>query len=344
MEEGVFRILDGSSIREALLGSQLPDRVRRRFQRLVKAADGSPSSSSVDARIAAEEEAAALLLGSELCGRQLVVTAAASRLPDPNTLLDAAAFEASLRSYLEAVADALQEKPIVVSVLDGSAFKGLLEDEDEFAMVAENVFDELDADNSGKLNRSELRSAVLQLVAAVGCPNPSAKPDVEDLLTKLLSKYASQDSKELGQTQFAKLLQDVLQDLSETLASQPIVVVRDVKVLDGSNLRKVLHDEELFSDMAKDTFKELDSDKDGKLSKSEIRPVFESRAAQWGLPPLDEDSADELYAQIFKEIDADSSGDVDEREFQSLMRALIESFAAQLKMNPILVDVETAVQ
>ncbi|EFJ07678.1 hypothetical protein SELMODRAFT_46894, partial [Selaginella moellendorffii] len=226
------------------------------------------------------------------------------------------------------------EKPIVVSVLDGSAFKGLLEDEDEFAMVAENVFDELDADNSGKLNRSELRSAVLQLVAAVGCPNPSGKFHLSTYI--LLSKYASQDSKELGQTQFAKLLQDVLQDLSETLASQPIVVVRDVKVLDGSNLRKVLHDEELFSDMAKDTFKELDSDKDGKLSKSEIRPVFESRAAQWGLPPLDEDSADELYAQIFKEIDADSSGDVDEREFQSLMRALIESFAAQLKMNPIL--------
>lgn len=65
------------------------------------------------------------------------------------------------------------DDPLVVSVLDGAAIKTLLEDEDEFAMVAENLFEELDTDESGKLSSKELRPALLQLGVEQGVP-PSA--------------------------------------------------------------------------------------------------------------------------------------------------------------------------
>jgi hypothetical protein len=46
----------------------------------------------------------------------------------------------------------------------------LLEDEDEFAMLAETLFTELDTDDSGKLSRNELRPAILQLGIEQGVP------------------------------------------------------------------------------------------------------------------------------------------------------------------------------
>lgn len=62
------------------------------------------------------------------------------------------------------------EEPVVVAVLDGSVIKALLEDEDEFAMLAENLFTELDTDESGKLSKKELKPAILQLGVEQGVP------------------------------------------------------------------------------------------------------------------------------------------------------------------------------
>lgn len=68
----------------------------------------------------------------------------------------------------------------------------------------------------------------------------AATPEADDLVTKLISKYG-QGTEELGQAQFAALLQDVLQDMAESLAEKPITIKRDVKLLNGSHLRKVVN-------------------------------------------------------------------------------------------------------
>ncbi|EFJ07672.1 hypothetical protein SELMODRAFT_429592 [Selaginella moellendorffii] len=158
-------------------------------KRLVKVVDRSPSSPSVDARIAFKEEAAALLLGSELCGWQLVVTTVASRLPNSNTQLDATAFEASLHSYLEAwqMLSKLRkgrflsnpsvlcaERPISVLLFDRSAFHNPLRDDDKSIMVVvAAVFDKLVVDNS-------------------------TQEEVEHLVTLLLSEYDETSSRKLN--------------------------------------------------------------------------------------------------------------------------------------------------
>lgn len=67
----------------------------------------------------------------------------------------------------------------------------------------------------------------------------AATPEANELVTKLITKYG-QGTEELGQAQFAALLQDVLQDMAESLAAKPITIKRDVKLLNGSHLRKVV--------------------------------------------------------------------------------------------------------
>lgn len=74
---------------------------------------------------------------------------------------------------------------MVVSVLDGAAIKTLLEDEDDFAMLAETLFEDLDSDESGKLSSKELRPAILQLSVEQGVP-PAA-----GVLALLNSNFAS---------------------------------------------------------------------------------------------------------------------------------------------------------
>lgn len=67
----------------------------------------------------------------------------------------------------------------------------------------------------------------------------AATLEADELVTMLITKY-DQGIEELGQAQFAALLQDVLQDMDASLAEKPITIVRDVKLLNGLHLRKVV--------------------------------------------------------------------------------------------------------
>ncbi|CAM6085202.1 unnamed protein product [Calypogeia fissa] len=337
-EVGVVRVLDGSQIQAAL--PTIAEKAPQKFKEIDIAGKGFVTAA--DVKTAAISEATVLLLGSQVSAE--IFDQAFKGIPlSVEDSLDQTAFATSLHDYLQAIASALKDQPIVVSVLDGSTIKALLDDEDEFAMLAENLFEELDTDESGKLSRSELGPAVMQLGLEQGVPPPAASQNADDLITKLLEKYAGAGSQELGQAQFAALLQTVLQDLAESLAKQPILIVRDVKVLNGSHLRKMLDDDKLLAEVADNLFEQLDENKDGKLTKTEIRPVFESQGSQWGLPsPEESEAVDKLYSDVFKEVDIDHSGEVDKSEFQILARALFEGFAAQLQLEPILVDIDAA--
>lgn len=55
-----------------------------------------------------------------------------------------------------------------------------------------------------------------------------------------MRKHGAEGEEELGQAQFAQLLQPVLQELAEVLAEKPIVVIQNIKVINGSKLKKVV--------------------------------------------------------------------------------------------------------
>ncbi len=106
----------------------------------------------------------------------------------------------------------------------------------------------------------------------------------------------------------------------------------------------MLADDNAFLEMTELMFSELDVNKDGKLNKSEVRTMFENQGTQWGLPPANEPAAEQVYDEVFKAIDTDQSGELDKTEFKVLAKVILENLAEELRMNPILVDIETAVQ
>lgn len=62
------------------------------------------------------------------------------------------------------------DNPLVVSLLDGSTLRLLFEDEDDFAMLAENLFTDLDVEDKGKISRKEIRNALVQMGGEMGVP------------------------------------------------------------------------------------------------------------------------------------------------------------------------------
>lgn len=62
------------------------------------------------------------------------------------------------------------DNPLVVSILDGNTLRLFLEDEDDFAMLAENIFTDLDIEDKGKITKAEMRNALVHMGVEMGVP------------------------------------------------------------------------------------------------------------------------------------------------------------------------------
>ncbi|KAG7574864.1 EF-hand domain [Arabidopsis suecica] len=112
-----------------------------------------------------------------------------------------------------------------------------------------------------------------------------------------------------------------------------------VVVIDGSTVRSFVEDEEQFKKSVDERFAALDLNKDGVLSRSEVRKAFESMRlleSHFGVdvvtPP---DELTKLYDSIFEKFDTDQSGSVDLEEFRSEMKKIVLAIADGLGSCPI---------
>lgn len=60
------------------------------------------------------------------------------------------------------------------------------------------------------------------------------------ILDDIIKKHDADGDEELGQAQFAELLHPILQEISEVLHENPITIVQNVEIFNGSRLRKVI--------------------------------------------------------------------------------------------------------
>ncbi|KAL8498776.1 hypothetical protein ACS0TY_021921 [Phlomoides rotata] len=144
-----------------------------------------------------------------------------------------------------------------------------LDDEDDFAMLAENLFTDLDLEDRGKISKDEIENALDNM----GFPQ----------LSNILNKHGAAGKEELGQAQFAQLLQPVLQEVADSLAKAPIVVdVKHIGVANGSKLRKVVANESVLDEFVQKIMHEkYESNSDA----SKIRCYLEKHGNDFGLPP-----------------------------------------------------------
>lgn len=64
----------------------------------------------------------------------------------------------------------LSDDPLAILVLDGSALRVFLDDEDDFAMLSENLFTDLDVDDRGKLSKKKIQDALVLMGVEMGVP------------------------------------------------------------------------------------------------------------------------------------------------------------------------------
>ncbi|KAG4111488.1 hypothetical protein ERO13_D13G107900v2 [Gossypium hirsutum] len=226
-----------------------------------------------------------------------------------------------LSDYISAIADELKDDPLVVSILDGNTLKMFLEDEDDYAMLAENLFTDMDIEDKGKICKNELRNALVHMGVEMGIPPFSEFP----LLNGILKKHGAEGEEELGQAQFAELLQPILQETADALSENHVVIIHNVKVVNGSKLRK-----------------ETKSGKDGLQKTTElIRSFFEKHGKDFGLPPSESnDAVILLYDAVFSEVENEESVVKADNEFREYMKDVLKKFAEQLEDNPIYCDLD----
>jgi hypothetical protein len=72
-----------------------------------------------------------------------------------------------------------------------------------------------------------------------------------------------------------------------------------VEVLDGSNIMELVENRDVFTKFVNHKFKELDKDKDGKLSVKELQPAVSDIGAALGLPSKGTNpDSDHIYSQV----------------------------------------------
>ena len=112
-----------------------------------------------------------------------------------------------------------------------------------------------------------------------------------------------------------------------------------VVIIDGSTVRDFVSDESEFNKSVDEQFGALDLNKDGVLSRSELRKAFQSMRlieSHYGIDVVTTpDELSQLYDSIFDKFDLDQSGTVDLDEFRSEMKKILLAIADGLGSSPI---------
>lgn len=115
-------------------------------------------------------------------------------------------------------------------------------------------------------------------------------------------------------------------------------------IIDGSTVRDFVKDEEQFKKSVDERFAALDLNKDGVLSRSELRKAFESLRlieTHFGIDvSTTPEQLAQLYDSIFNTFDCDGSGTVDLEEYRSEMKKILLAIADGLGSSPIQMALE----
>ncbi|XP_021891282.1 uncharacterized protein LOC110809698 [Carica papaya] len=282
-----------------------------------------------------------------LCGLPLpqhLKTAGLSRLSSSSSPADDFTFRSTvftpdqasqkLKDYFAAIADELKDDPLVLRICDGESLKPVLEDEDDFAMLAEKVFTDLDVEDKGKIPKSEIRNALVLLGVGMGIPPFSEFPQINDIL----KKHGVDEEQELGQSQFAEALQSVLEEVADALAENNVTVFGDTKIFNGSRLRKLLADKDQFNSVVEKMLPGNHSGQDGQATVELIRAFLVENGTELGVPAPSEfsESVDHLYDEVFSEVKDGVALKLDDT--RELVKEILMSFVQKLEANPIYIE------
>ncbi|XP_059652753.1 uncharacterized protein LOC132299897 [Cornus florida] len=323
MSEGGLTVFDGTHLRAVDLSLPQSDHIVTGAQ-VLELAESSASSSLFGLSLPESLKSSAL--------KRIDVDAVSFR----RTELHRDQASAKLKEYVTAIADELKDDPLVVAILDGKTLRLFMEDEDDFAMLAENLFTDLDTEDKGKISKNEIRNALVHMGVEMGIPPFSEFPQLNDIL----KKHGAEGEEELGQAQFAQLLQPVVQELADALSKKHVVVIQNIRIINGSKLRKLLSAEKQLNEVIEKILQDMHSAKDGQRSTEVIRGFLERNSKELGLPPSEaEEAVVLLYDAVFADVEQRNSvAGSGKDEVGVLVKQILENFVEQLEASPVFHD------
>ncbi|GAB4838466.1 hypothetical protein Ancab_028010 [Ancistrocladus abbreviatus] len=110
------------------------------------------------------------------------------------------------------------------------------------------------------------------------------------------------------------------------------------EVLDGSDIMKLVGNEEVFGSFVDHKFQELDNDHDGKLSVKELQPVVADLGSALGLPAKGSaPECDHIYSEVLNEFTHGKEERVNKTEFKEVLSDILLGMAAGLKRDPVVI-------
>jgi len=242
--------------------------------------------------------------------------------------------------------------------VDGSQVLELVADAGALEAASDELFDDLDDNGNGLLERDEYLPSLMALALSLELGMPRRKHDeVEHLLTDAFNHLAFDSYAaygQVGKSEFLEINRRALGEVAARLQSSPVTI--EWAEFDGQDLRGLLTGcaegdegaEAKMAELSRRTFDAFKSDGAAALSKDELkRFLHRTVGEELSLPPLSPQHPssykmyDRTFSQVFDAADADHSGGVDLKEFSKLMALVLESIAQELSANPVVITRRT---
>ncbi|KAL6645917.1 hypothetical protein ACP70R_017525 [Stipagrostis hirtigluma subsp. patula] len=137
-------------------------------------------------------------------------------------------FFEQLKKLLGAIADRLQEHPVIVahteSTYDGSGVKRLLANKFELDKLLHSIWKDVPAERKNKASEEYIRAALDKMADAASLPHYGAVNQVDAVVNEAIKKANADDGKSVDESEFKKLLTDILGAVMLQLNNAPIIV------------------------------------------------------------------------------------------------------------------------
>ncbi|KAG6413462.1 hypothetical protein SASPL_126173 [Salvia splendens] len=110
------------------------------------------------------------------------------------------------------------------------------------------------------------------------------------------------------------------------------------EVMDGSDIKELVENDNVFSNFVHHKFQQLDSDCDGKLSLKELQPAVQHIGAALGLPAQGASpQSDHIYSEVLNEFTHGKQEKISKIQFKEVLSDILLGMAAGLKRDPVVI-------
>lgn len=245
--------------------------------------------------------------------------------------------------------------------VDGSQVLELVGNAEGFKAVSDELFDDLDDNHNGILERDEYLPSLMALALSLELGMPRRQhEEIEHMLTDAFNHLDFESYAAYGQVhkqEFVEINRRALTEVAERLQNSPVTI--EFAEFDGQILRDLLAgceegDEEAqakVAELSRRTFEAYKSEGATALTKDQLKTFLHRTVGdELGLPPLSPQHGatkashamyDKTFSKVFDVADSDHSGGIDEEEFHKLMFSVLESVAEEMKARPVVVTRRT---